>query len=64
MAALTSRTRRVLGSRFWTLHTCRPLSVRPALGAKVQVKTSTLDPVQQLFLDKLKEYKTKSSGES
>ena len=47
----------------WTKQALRPLSVGVALSAKVSTKSaSSLDPVQQLFLDKLKEYKTKSSG--
>lgn len=60
MAALW--TRRALSSSWWTVHACRPLSVGAALGAKSQTKASSLDPVQQLFLDKLKEYRTKSAG--
>ena len=56
-------TRRVLASPLWASHALRPLSVGAALGAKTQAKaSSSLDPVQQLFLDKLKEYKTKSTG--
>ena len=59
MAALLSRR---LLSPWWALNGCRPLSVSAALGAKAQTKASSLDPVQQLFLEKLKEYKTKSEG--
>jgi hypothetical protein len=56
-------TRAVFAPSKWTKQALRPLSVGVALSAKVSTKSaSSLDPVQQLFLDKLKEYKTKSSG--
>ena len=56
-------TRAVFAPSKWTKQALRPLSVGAALSAKTSSKSgSTLDPVQQLFVDKLKEYKTKSSG--
>ena len=56
-------TRVVFAPSKWTKLALRPLSVGAGLSAKTSAKSAaTLDPVQQLFLDKLKEYKTKSTG--
>ena len=56
MASLV--TRRLL-SPYWTLTHSRALFV----GVVMRAKTNTQrDPVQQLFLDKLQEYNTKSKG--
>ena len=61
MAAVWTRV--VFAPSQWTKQAIRPLSVGVMLSSKASTKSSSpLDPVQQLFLDKLKEYKTKSSG--
>ena len=62
MAAVWARV--VLAPAQWSKQAIRPISVGAVLSAKSSAKSSSsLDPVQQLFLDKLKEYKTKSTGE-
>ena len=59
MAALLSRR---LFAPWLSVSASRSLATYAALCAKTQSKAVSLDPVQQLFLEKLKEYKTKSSG--
>ena len=59
MAALVPRR---LFAPWLSARASRSLAASAALCAKTQSKATSLDPVQQLFLEKLKEYETKSSG--